>query len=810
MQQFSSRKKQRTPPILRRMFVMVIISMMLSLSLLAYIVWQSHVPRPETPASPQLSFMDAGANYDAQNEIRRNLQRLEQGPAQARVITESDILDRKIGLTIDGMLDEITMQQILDIFKRYNATATFFISGMQASSEPEVVQAIVAGNHPVGNYTLNAAEHMETFTQTALVEDFSLANSIFNNLLGSKPSLLKGNATQYTPAFLEAAFACGLPDVVQSTTFLTYHSFTSYEQVQAYVDGLSYRDIVSIKLSGKLDPSEYIPKEVIEQPAIDLKPGAKALNQAQETLSKEERLLRMIEWLLQAIERADFSLETVELRQANGGNLADPRSGLNTTEAAVGYAFCGMGRMDELIGVLDHLADVKGVGTFFVSAKEIESYPEQIELLLSRGQSLAFAAYPKQNADFYSVCNDLFRAQTLLEQYGYRSAKLVMQPWGEIGDELKEAVSAMGCTLVSYDIAFARSDNQQDRKAQEVIDSVYKGNTYGLRRGTVALFRMNYFDRSGLLAELLASIAQTRNAYPVKDIYVLWNNTEQSYTYPLPPESILPEVRNKIQAGQLEGDVLEAASNYYIGNRDIVSREQFPGFSIAEAKYMDKSGSIKNADKAVFLTFDDWGSDVTITRLLNVLEKHGAKATFFVRTEFVPDNPNLLRAIALAGHEIASHTHTHMPLAHDPEGSWSFASLSDEEALALQNDLEESYGVLESIVGDIRLDNGKPALSRLLRPPMMAVSRAGMWAAFDCGFTYIVNGTYTSRDYQAQNAEKLARSLQYSIRAGNIIILHMSDNSVYTADALDRCLTEIKKNTKGPPFKFARLSDYLE
>lgn len=38
-----------------------------------------------------------------------------------------------------------------------------------------------------------------------------------------------------------------------------------------------------------------------------------------------------------------------------------------------------------------------------------------------------------------------------------------------------------------------------------------------------------------------------------------------------------------------------------------------------------------NAYGIAFLTFDDWGTDVYVTKLLEVLRKHNVKATFFVR-----------------------------------------------------------------------------------------------------------------------------------------------------------------------------------
>jgi polysaccharide deacetylase family protein (PEP-CTERM system associated) len=48
--------------------------------------------------------------------------------------------------------------------------------------------------------------------------------------------------------------------------------------------------------------------------------------------------------------------------------------------------------------------------------------------------------------------------------------------------------------------------------------------------------------------------------------------------------------------------------------------------------------------------------------ILDLLERHGTLATFFVVGEVIRSAPSLLRRIASAGHEIGCHTHTHRPL----------------------------------------------------------------------------------------------------------------------------------------------------
>lgn len=805
-ERFQSRRQMRGSTI-----VLLTVLVILFAALLAYNLWQLFGAQEQVEETPpqqteeQLTLA-SGVNYGAQNDIQENLLRLQQGSDLAAVVTRDAAPGKKIALTVDGMLDSVTMLRIVDILKQYDMQATFFISGMQATEDPDTVREIAQAGFAVGNYALRAEKHMETFEQETMVESLSCANRILMEITGRMPQQFKGNVTEYTEPLLEAVKACTLPEAVQSTFYLTYHSFRTYEDVQAYVDKLAYRSIVSIKLSGQLDASEYVPKEVIERPAIDLQPGAKTEPQ-EELLSSEERLLRMLEWLMQSLVSTNFSPEYEELRQKNDGKLADPVKGLNTAEPAVAYVFYGLGRIDELSDVLSSLSVIDGVGTFFVTAKEIEDYPEQIRMIKTAGHTVGIAIFPKKDAEYYGLCHELLKVREALEKEGFSAVRLVLQPWGECGEAVREAVSAIGGTLVSYDLSFARNDNRQALSAQQVVNSVYKDDDGSLHRGQVTCFRLNYFDRRSLMGELIEELSVARNVYAVRGLDALLADEKMQYTYPLPTEQILPQVRDRIYRGQLQDDFMERIVERYIGNRDVAYSAQFPGFSSEEIALLDKTGKIPNKENAVFLTFDDWGTDKSITDILNVLEKHNVKATFFVRTQYVVNNPNLLRAIALAGHEVASHTNIHMPLAHDQEGKWSFTSITEEEALALKDDLEESYRTLQSIIGDITLENGKPALSRLFRPPTMAVSREGMEAVLDCGFTYIINGSYTSRDYLAANAVRLARNLRSNIRSGSVAILHMSASGVYTAEALDLFLTENEGSNN--PYNFVRLSDYL-
>lgn len=64
--------------------------------------------------------------------------------------------------------------------------------------------------------------------------------------------------------------------------------------------------------------------------------------------------------------------------------------------------------------------------------------------------------------------------------------------------------------------------------------------------------------------------------------------------------------------------------------------------------------------KALFLTFDDGPDEQWTPRVLEELERCGARATFFVVGERVRAAPHVLDAMRRAGHEIALHCDRHV------------------------------------------------------------------------------------------------------------------------------------------------------
>lgn len=98
----------------------------------------------------------------------------------------------------------------------------------------------------------------------------------------------------------------------------------------------------------------------------------------------------------------------------------------------------------------------------------------------------------------------------------------------------------------------------------------------------------------------------------------------------------------------------------------------------------DRHALVRESDVA--LTFDDGPDPLVTPRLLEALSAGGARATFFVSTERAALHPELVRAIASAGHEVGCHGFTHHPIG------WR-------RRAAVEGDLRRTCELLQTLTG---------------------------------------------------------------------------------------------------------------
>ncbi len=69
---------------------------------------------------------------------------------------------------------------------------------------------------------------------------------------------------------------------------------------------------------------------------------------------------------------------------------------------------------------------------------------------------------------------------------------------------------------------------------------------------------------------------------------------------------------------------------------------------------------IKSSEKALFITFDDGPNPYVTPQILEILDAHNAKATFFCVGENVKKYSDVFEMVKSKGHNVGNHTYSHL------------------------------------------------------------------------------------------------------------------------------------------------------
>jgi peptidoglycan-N-acetylglucosamine deacetylase len=159
------------------------------------------------------------------------------------------------------------------------------------------------------------------------------------------------------------------------------------------------------------------------------------------------------------------------------------------------------------------------------------------------------------------------------------------------------------------------------------------------------------------------------------------------------------------------------------------------------------------------LTFDDGPNPAVTPALLDLLDRHGVRATFFLIGKYVHAVPELTREISRRGHAIGNHTYTHPKL--------TFCSPS-----RTREELDRCDDAIDTATG------GRP---RWMRPPFGFRSPMLDGIARKRGGAGVVMWSVWARDWKPQPAESVIERLRHA-RGGDVVLLHDGDHRVLKGD----------------------------
>lgn len=189
--------------------------------------------------------------------------------------------------------------------------------------------------------------------------------------------------------------------------------------------------------------------------------------------------------------------------------------------------------------------------------------------------------------------------------------------------------------------------------------------------------------------------------------------------------------------------------------------------------------NVDTQEPVAALTFDDGPHPVDTLRVLNVLAKYQAKATFFMVGEAAKKYPDVVRMVAKAGHAIGNH-------------SWNHPYLPRMGSRVLR--LRQMWSCARAT---------SPYGQKLFRPPFGAQNDQILFDARLLRYKVIM-WNVSAQDWIPQKSEEIAQKMIRRLKPGNIFLLHdtICDSKLPQTDfdrepmiqGLDKALSVLKSH----------------
>lgn len=177
---------------------------------------------------------------------------------------------------------------------------------------------------------------------------------------------------------------------------------------------------------------------------------------------------------------------------------------------------------------------------------------------------------------------------------------------------------------------------------------------------------------------------------------------------------------------------------------------------------------VNTEEKKISLTINcAWNAD-DIDKILDTLNKHKIKVTFFVVGDWVDKFPEAVKKIASAGHEIGNHSNTHPHV----------------NKLSLEKNCEQ----IKQCAEKIKKLTGKR--STLYRGPYGEYNDTVIKAASNERHTTI-QWSLDTLDYKGLTEDEMWNRLKDKLTNGSIVLMH--NGTEHTAEALDKIICNIKE-----------------
>ena len=205
-------------------------------------------------------------------------------------------------------------------------------------------------------------------------------------------------------------------------------------------------------------------------------------------------------------------------------------------------------------------------------------------------------------------------------------------------------------------------------------------------------------------------------------------------------------------------------------------------------KYYEDAGyiiwDIQTEQKVVALTFDDGPHKTHTEQILNLLDQHDAKGTFFIVGQLAEKYPEIVRRMYESGHEIANHTYTH-------PYTKSVSKVMEE----IQQTSDSLYGITGFSPTLFRPVEGYYT-ERLVNEVAREGYKLVMWSWH-----------LDTEDWKNPGVNNIVNKVLNGVEQGDVVLFHDGGgNREQTVHALEKIVPELKKQG----YTFITISEMLK
>ena len=179
---------------------------------------------------------------------------------------------------------------------------------------------------------------------------------------------------------------------------------------------------------------------------------------------------------------------------------------------------------------------------------------------------------------------------------------------------------------------------------------------------------------------------------------------------------------------------------------------------------------VETEEKKISISFDAaWGAEDFHT-IIDILDKHNVKATFFMTGEWIEKYPDCVKILVEKGHDLGNHSATH------PDMTKLTKEKQKEQILKVHEMVKELTGY--------EMD--------LFRPPYGAYSNDVIRACYEINY-FPIQWDVDSLDWQDLSATEIINKVCNHKALGNGSIILCHNGAKHTAEALDEMLSNLKE-----------------